>query len=211
MCFITFIIPSIGRDSLKYSINSLLLQNNIDWNAIIIFDGINKNKNIEIDDKRFIFLETNKVGNIYKNKSSAGLVRNYGLDYIKKENIITEWIGFLDDDDYLSSDYIDNLKKEINNNNYIEICIFRMAYENGYILPTKNDKNIILKHVGISFCFKYNVLKDVLFQNNAFEDYLLLKTLQFKKYKIIISSYVTYFIRTKPFNCNIFPKIFLNF
>jgi glycosyltransferase involved in cell wall biosynthesis len=36
---ITFIIPSIGRDSLKNTIRSLLNQTSDKWKAIIVFDG----------------------------------------------------------------------------------------------------------------------------------------------------------------------------
>ena len=37
---ITFIIPTIGRDTLLNSINSLFNQTIKEWKAIIIFDGI---------------------------------------------------------------------------------------------------------------------------------------------------------------------------
>ena len=39
---ITFIIPTIGRDTLSNTIKSLEEQTNQNWNAIIIFDGIKK-------------------------------------------------------------------------------------------------------------------------------------------------------------------------
>lgn len=202
--FITFIIPTIGRDSLKESLNTIINQDDNDWNAVIIFDGIKNN--IEINDPRIKILEIDKIGN-EKIKNSAGLVRNIGI----KNAINTEWIGFLDDDDYLSSDYISNLKKEILLNNQIEVCIFRMAYENKCVLPTKFDKNIIKNKVGISFCVKKYIATTILFNNNPYEDYLFLKEAQHKKYKIIISSYVTYFVRTLPIKYDIYPKILINF
>ena len=40
MTLVTFIIPTIGRDSLQMAINSLYQQTIWDWKAIIIFDGI---------------------------------------------------------------------------------------------------------------------------------------------------------------------------
>ena len=197
--FITFIIPSIGRESLKKSIQSLLDQDDNDWNAIILLDGI-KNSYDKIEDKRINIIELEKINN-------AGLIRNIGINYCKN----TEWIGFLDDDDYLSNDYISSLKKEILINKDIEICIFRMAYSNGYILPSKYDKNIIMKKVGISFVVKKYVFNRVKFSNYPFEDYLFLKDAQNKKYKIIISSFVTYFVRTTPTKYHIFPKVLINF
>jgi glycosyltransferase involved in cell wall biosynthesis len=203
--FITFIIPTIGRNSLLDSIESLINQDYSNWEAIIVFDGVKNN--FDINDKRITLVEIEKkIGNLEK-KNSAGNVRNFGFKYVKN----SEWIGFLDDDDYLSNNYISNLKEEIKINNNIEVCIFRMGYENKFILPTANDRNIIRNKVGISFAIKKYIINNTLFFNNPFEDFIFLKELQKKKYKILISSYVTYFIRTKPYECNIFPKILINF
>jgi hypothetical protein len=202
--FITFIIPTIGRTTLLNSIKSLINQDDNNWKAIIIFDGIKNN--FTIDDKRITVIEIEKKGNLEK-KNSAGDVRNIGFNYVKN----SEWIGFLDDDDYLSKNYISRLKEEIKLNNNMEVCIFRMGYENKFILPRINDRNIIRSKVGISFVIKKYITENILFSNNPFEDYIFLKTLQNKRYKIIISSYVCYFVRTKPYDCNIFPKILINF
>lgn len=202
--FITFIIPTIGRESLKDTITSLKEQNVDDWNAIIIFDGIKKN--IEINDNRIEFIEIEKNG-IESLKNCAGHVRNIGIEYCKN----SEWIAFLDDDDTISVDYISKLKDEINMNNSLEICIFRMGYQNKYVLPSKNDKGIFRSKVGISFAVKKHIFNTIKFTNNPFEDYIFLKNAENKKYKIIISSYVTYFVRTKAYPTDIFPKILINF
>jgi hypothetical protein len=94
----------------------------------------------------------------------------------------------------------------------MEVCIFRMCYPNGYILPTNNDKTIIRNKFGISFCFKSYISKKHFFKNNPFEDYFFLKELQENNYKILISSFITYYvkeiyIKKKSF----FPKIKINF
>ena len=133
--FITFIIPTIGRPSLQNSIKSLINMNDKDWKAIIIFDRVKNN--MIINDKRIITYEYN--GENHNN--FAGIIRNIGLEYCKKIN--TLWIGFLDDDDYLSNDYICKLKDEINIYNNIEVCIFRMGYNNNCILPFKNEQSFI--------------------------------------------------------------------
>lgn len=198
--FITFIIPTIGRSTLINSIESLLNQTDSDWNAIIIFDGIKKN--INIDDNRIKLLEIDKCG--FNN--CAGLVRNIGL----KNCSNTKWIGFLDDDDTLSSNYIEKLKSEINNYPNIEVIIFRMGYENKYVLPTIYDKSIIRNKVGISFAIKKNISDLILFENNPYEDYFFLKRLEHEKYKILISSYVTYFVKTKAYETKLYPKILIN-
>lgn len=197
--FITFIIPTLGRTTLIDSIQSLRNQTISDWKAIIVFDGIISN--ILLDDENIKIIEIEKCGI----KNSAGFVRNEGIK--KCEN--TEWIGFLDDDDTLSNDYIEKLKLEINLNNKIDVCIFRMGYENGYILPTMYDKNINRNKVGISFAIKKNIIEYILFENSPYEDYFFLKKIQSQKYNILISSYVTYFVKTQPYNTKIFPKILL--
>jgi len=203
---ITFIIPTIGRETLIDSLNSLLNQDNNNWKALVIFDDVEIN--YLIDDNRIEYLKTSKLGdNNIKNK--AGMVRNYGLKYINDNNIETEWIGFLDDDDTLSSDYITKLKEETSLNN-IEVCIFRMCYSNGYILPSISDKNIIRGRVGISFAIK-KYISNNLIKNNPFEDYFYLQKLKTLKYRILISSFVTYFVRMKPVKCKYFPKVLIKF
>jgi len=198
--FITFIIPTIGRSTLINSIDSLLNQTDNNWNAIIVFDGIKQN--ITINDNRIKIIEITKCGL----KNSAGSVRNEGIKLCNNST----WIGFLDDDDTLSKDYIEKLKEEININNNIDVCIFRMGYEYGYILPSMYDKNIIRNKVGISFAIKKNINDTILFENNPYEDYFFLKKMQYKKYKILISSYVTYFVRTNQYETKLFPKVLIN-
>ena len=100
---ITFIIPTIGRQSLQNSINSLLKQTIKDWHAIIIFDGIKCNLNN--NDERIQIIEIEKTG---ININSAGNVRNYGMSLAT-----TEWIAFLDDDDTIAIDYIETFNYEL--------------------------------------------------------------------------------------------------
>ena len=86
---ITFIIPSIGRDTLINSIQSIQNQTNENWKLIVIFDGVKSTLDFQ-DDKIKVF-EIEKTGECTNN---AGNVRNYGMQYVD-----TEWIAFLDDDD----------------------------------------------------------------------------------------------------------------
>ena len=103
---ITFIIPTIGRSTLINSIKSLKNQTIKDWCAIIIFDGIPSNIDVDVDDNRIKVLECDKKG---ININSAGEVRNYGMSFVE-----TKWIAFLDDDDIIETDYIETFYNEIN-------------------------------------------------------------------------------------------------
>ena len=222
--FITFIIPSLGRDSLKDSIQSLYELSDPSWNAVIIFDGIKSNLEF-VDLEKIKIIESDKIGH-------AGLLRNIGMNYIRSQEGLPrcgsggirsdegtndsilntnqpEWFGFLDDDDYLSSDYIDKLKLEFQNSKeQANAIIFRMGYPNKTIIPSKNSKQIIKCNVGISFAIQSNIAKINQFNPGLFEDYIFLKMLESKKYCIMISSYVCYFVRTKPYECDFYPKIF---
>jgi hypothetical protein len=205
--FIIFIVPSLGRTSLFNSIKSLINQSDKDWRAIIILDGVKKDNKYQNIDERINIIEIDK-------SSSAGIVRNKGLDYLSKSSYESEWIGFLDDDDIISNDYIIKLKKEIEFNSKIDVCLFRMAYPNGCILPNRDLKNIKIGRVGISFAIRRNIyISDkIRFNNCLCEDYFFLKDLENKKYKIVISSYVTYFIKNEnTFNCNLYPKVLINY
>jgi glycosyltransferase involved in cell wall biosynthesis len=202
MVFITFIIPTIGRESLKESLYSIINQSEIDWEVIVIFDGVKKN--INIMNEKIKYIEIEKTGN-NNLKNFSGLVRNIGFNYVYN----SEWIGFLDDDDILSLEYIAYLKEEILLNNNIDVCIFRMAYSNGAVLPSKSDKNINRNKVGISFAIRKYITDKVVFNNNPFEDYLFLKEVQQKKYIIVISSYVAYFIRTSSKKYDLYPRVYI--
>lgn len=143
MSKITFIIPTIGKNTLQKSLSCLLNQTNNKWNAIVIFDGIEPN--IDINDERILVLKTSKLG---KGHNSAGNVRNYGIKYVK-----TEWIAFLDDDDAIKNNYVDIFLNEISNYT-TDLIIFRMIDNKYIILPKHNTDNFYEGSVGISFAVK---------------------------------------------------------
>lgn len=182
---ITFIIPTIGRKTLERTILSLINQNNQNWKAIIIFDGVKNNINQNID-KRISIYEIKKQGK----KNMAGLVRNYGINKVND----SDWIGFVDDDDTISKDYIDKLL--IESKYQPDVILFRLCQDN-LILPPINNDCICKGLVGISFCVKTDILKLIEFKNSHREDYVLLTKLK-KKYKILFSKYITYYVRDSP-------------
>lgn len=201
---ITFIIPTIGRKTLQNSINSLLNQTIKKWNAIIIFDGIYSN--IQIEDDRIKILEINKKG---LDVNSAGLVRNYGISLAT-----TKWIAFLDDDDILSSDFIETFYKELNKNSYLDldVIIFRMKMDDR-IVPKLDTDNFYLCDVGISYVMKKEIFDNgIKFVADGAEDFLHLDEIRKNNYKIMISPFVKYFVRSElETKENIFGKrVFIN-
>jgi glycosyltransferase involved in cell wall biosynthesis len=200
---ITFIIPTIGRSTLINSINSLKNQTIKDWYAIIIFDGISCN--IDIDDNRIKVLECDKKG---VNINSAGEVRNYGMSFVE-----TKWIAFLDDDDIIETDYIETFYNEMNLCNYLDLIIFRMN-DNGRIIPKLKTDNFYLCDVGISFILKKEIYDEgCKFTPDGAEDFLYLDKIRKLGKRMMISPYVKYYVRNSNFDIgdnNIGNRVFIN-
>ena len=205
---ITFILPTIGRESLTDSIVSLLKQTNPNRKCILIFDGISIIPTIEyglttyslINDDRFILHPIKKSG--YYNETDhthriggqAGLVRNAGLDIVQ-----TNWVGFLDDDDTIDSKYVETLYSKYHQ---FDIVIWRMLnYSDEIFPPLDCIDEVKIAQVGISFCYKMNNLSKVRFkENDGGEDYYFLTTLIEKDNNYIIASEIFYYVKCNPYN-----------
>jgi len=194
--FITFIIPSVARESLNNSLNSLIKQSQDDWCAYVGFDGLTEQQiKIPMQDDRINYFYLPKTGFLKnvdfkaQNHSKAGGVRNHLLN----KQIDSEWIGFLDDDDTLSSDYVEALKLESNKNDF-DFCIFRMILKDGTIIPRYGNNSLYVGNVGISFAIKTSFLKEnnILFESSEAEDFFFLKKSIDNKAKIYISDYIMY-------------------
>lgn len=125
---INFVIPSIGRDTLRYALASLINQSESDWECLVGFDGLSKekvSKNVLIDDARIHYLYFDeRVGNSDRH-GNAGLVRNKIISNIENDR---KWIGFVDDDDTLDSEYVKNAKR-IDDSYDPDAGVFRMRYD----------------------------------------------------------------------------------
>ena len=189
---ITFIIPTIGRNTLVDTINSLLYQTNNLWKAIIIFDGIAPT--YTTTDDRIQILQCEKLG---QGINHAGLVRNYGMTFVD-----TEWIGFVDDDDTLSPNYIEHLLNETMEYETIDIIIFRMfIQEQNNILPKLETDHFYKCQVGISFAIKKKVFDEGChFKASRIEDFSYLEDAKINGHKIMISPYITYFVRNSDYS-----------
>jgi glycosyltransferase involved in cell wall biosynthesis len=183
---ITFIIPTIGRSTLSKTLNSLINQTNPNWKAIVIFDGISST--IQNTDPRICIIESPKLG---QGHNYAGLVRNYGITFAH-----TEWVAFVDDDDSLSNNYVKILIKESSTHSLADIILFRMEVDTDCILPSLSTDTFYERQVGISFAVKKKVFDDGhIFIPHPGEDFYYLNEAKNKKYNIMISPYVMYFVR----------------
>ena len=113
---ITFLIPSIGRDTLEGSINSIINQTNDNWKLLIIFDGIKSTINIShpnIDVLIFRMYDEPNNRIIPNINSDNFYVGDVGISFIIKTHIF-EKIQFTPSvvEDY---EYLNKLRE----NNYI--------------------------------------------------------------------------------------------
>ena len=183
---ITFIIPTIGRSTLPKTLDSLINQTNPNWKAIVIFDGVSST--IQPKDPRIRIIESPKLG---QGTNNAGLVRNYGITFAD-----TEWLAFVDDDDSVANNYVEIFIKELCAYPLVDIVLFRMEHYHGIIFPSLSTETFYHNHVGISFAIKKKIFDEghIFIPSNA-EDFYYLDGARNKKYKIMISPHVTYFVR----------------
>lgn len=187
---ITFIIPSVGRPTLIRTLVSLQNLTIPYWKAIVVFDGVDGVD--RIDDNRISYISIPKTGV----SNHAGNVRNIAI-----EKADTTWIAFVDDDDSLTPDYLEEFYK-ISDKQDPDVIIFRMIYPANYerspgeslrIIPTLNTNNIIrLYDVGISFCIKKCKNIEKYFEPSGCEDFIILKKLNDMNKAIVLSEKVCY-------------------
>ena len=107
--------------------------------------------------------------------------------------MITEWVGFLDDDDTLDHRYHEWLNEECKD---YDMLIFNMARPEGLILPGHtNVDELVYNWVGISFALKTEIAKRFPFKNMISEDWDLIQRIKEAGFKIKISQHVAYYIR----------------
>jgi glycosyltransferase involved in cell wall biosynthesis len=150
---VTFIVPTKGRPSLKHAVRSLVDQTNPRWRAIVMGDGIDPDTFADARiDKRTFFLRGMA-------SHSAGLTRNAAISFAIANNFPTPWLAFLDDDDELTSDYVQRLEEETQTPRGEEagVVVFRMHHpELGILPPLDMDDAAQLRwgQVGISFAVR---------------------------------------------------------
>jgi glycosyltransferase involved in cell wall biosynthesis len=195
---VTFVIPSVARDTLTRSINSLLAQTSDNWRAIVGFDGIKKEQiNFDLlEDERiqYLFLEkTGQLKDASRKHSKAGQVRNKIIEHVE-----TKWIAFLDDDDTVDREYVYILSKEDEKED-MNCFIFRMKAANGDVIPFSGSKQIRVGQVGISFCVKADFIKQksILFNNSETEDYEMIKSISSSGGRIKLLEQVGYYVGGK--------------
>jgi len=195
---LTFVVPTIGRDSLRATVASLLAQTDLRWTAIIVFDGIRATSDQYefTEDSRINIIEIPKSG---QQPNSAGNVRNVGISYAA-----SEWVAFVDDDDVISPEYVATFYSEVAQFPEIDLIIFRMYLETpswmhptDFVLPPLNADGFYKQKVGISFALRRDIITEMgfWFQPSEEEDFDFLDEIRNGGFKMMISPFIRYYVR----------------
>lgn len=113
---ISVIMLTYNREALVgRAIESIISQTFLDFEFIIVDNG-STDKSGTISDE--YAMKDNRIRVIHRERGNIGAGRNTGLDAAKGE-----WITFIDDDDYVESDFLEFLLKLIVDNNAdVAIC-----------------------------------------------------------------------------------------
>lgn len=180
----TFIVPTIGRDTLARALESIAAQTDTDWNALVIGDGMGKDwRPPWVHDCIFYNNVREKLGAV----NHGGLLRDYGISCASGD-----WLCFLDDDDRLDPHYVEWLKEE---SPELDILVFRMKYPDGLILPSNGP--LFSGGVGISFAIRAEFQKrhNLWFPASSEEDWIFLRTAMGGNARLKVSDRVAYYVR----------------
>jgi glycosyltransferase involved in cell wall biosynthesis len=190
---VTFIIPTVARETLNRTLHSLQAQTHQNWKAFVGFDGFSvfPEMDLIVDDRIKYYLLEDKLGN---SKNGAGLVRNYLMN-----DATSDWVAFVDDDDTVKPSYVEWLTEEIDR--YAPDCVvFRMTWSdqhNNQVLPAPGYYDIVHCSVGISFAVRIDFVRThaAWFEQHSSEDFSFLEQLKNLGAKIIVSDRIAYNVR----------------
>lgn len=139
--FFSVIVTTYNRENtIKRALESILIQSDNSWEAIIVDDG-SKDKTREkiekyLDDKRFKY--------VYHENQGAGFSKNRGL-MIAEGNFVT----FLDSDDEYLKDHLSSRKEILLSNDTIDLLYGGCKIIGNPYVPDINDKS---KMIHLSNC-----------------------------------------------------------
>src|SRR5574344_1813753 len=133
MAKLTIIVPCYNSESyIDLCYKSIISQTYTDYNVIFIDDCSTDKTLLKI--KSYCGNNISYIEN--KVNSGAGFSRNYAL-----KKVVTEYVTFIDSDDYYDADYIkDMMDTIINNKADISICDIYLKYDS---LESNNVNSLV--------------------------------------------------------------------
>lgn len=171
MPVISVIVPVYNTEKyLKRCVDSILSQTFADLELILVDDGSTDNsgnicEQYAVSDPRVkVFHQTNQ---------GQAAARNYALDWILT-NSSSEWISFVDSDDWIHPEMLEFLYRVVcENNTQISICGF---IQTDHDIPTIEDKQFYVKLYNVEdfYCDNTNIWAVVpwgkLYHRNCFKE-----------------------------------------
>ena len=128
---ISVIVPIYNAEkNIERCIKSILGQTYSNFELLLIDDG-SKDKSIEICNQYSKM--DNRVSVYHKKNEGVSKTRNYGIEKAKGQ-----YLQFIDSDDYIERNMLDNMVKQIEKNDS-DLCI--CGFEYSYREPMENKKN----------------------------------------------------------------------
>lgn len=123
MIFFSVIIPTYNRSKLLVdTVNSVLLQNYLSFEVIIVDDG-------STDDTRQViksnYSHNSQIKYYYKQNEERGAARNFGLKHAKGDYAV-----FVDSDDFLKPHYLQTLQEIISKHPDVKLLAAKYDYDN---------------------------------------------------------------------------------
>ncbi|WP_211828585.1 glycosyltransferase family 2 protein [Kistimonas asteriae] len=116
-CLFSVVIPAYNyADSLPRALESVLQQSGNDYEVLIVDDGSTDNTRDVIDHLRSTY--PGRFDAVTRENSGPAAVRNFGIN-----NTTGEWLIFLDADDELMPDALDNLRRFISEHDTVRIIV----------------------------------------------------------------------------------------
>ena len=156
MAKVSVIVPVYNTDKyLDKCLSSLVNQTLDDIEIIIVDDGSTDNSKSIIDK----YLTDTRVKYVKKDNGGLSSARNYGLSYVT-----SDYIGYVDSDDYVSLTMYSNLYNKMISGNYDLVeCDFIWEYPNNSRIDKTNiveDYFLDIRVVAWNKLYKTSIIKD---------------------------------------------------
>lgn len=182
--FLTFITPTLGRKWLRRTLQSFIDQHDWNWKSIVVWDG--REPNIDLGHDCISYIQ------VPEKQNHAGLLRNIAFPHVT-----TDWMAFVDDDDWVKPTYVTALKYYART--YPDVELFSFTYvdqTNGNMQPPPGTREIIACSIGISFAVKTKFVMEhnIRFTPYAVEDFRFLDDFKRAGGKYYITNDVQYLV-----------------
>ena len=125
---------------LNRCVDSILAQTYSDFDLILVDDGSPDNCGQICDDYA---KEDARIHVIHRENGGLSAARNSGIDWVF-DNCFTEWITFIDSDDWVHPRYLDVLLNvNLQNNTEISICGFMSSYDDSEFVKCSGESKVL--------------------------------------------------------------------